>query len=389
MPEIVSVYGSSCDPLAEKVPEKMIATTTNRNLMLVGKFIPLLALALSLVTGCQVEPDSGTGPLVSSEDRYVYSQVHMGMQVRIVLYAGTQEKARQVAQEAFAEIAWLDGVLSDYRSDSELSRLVDRAGRAPVPVSRELYEVLDRGQQLARQTGGAFDITAGALTRLWRVAIRDERMPNEAELRAAIAVSGANKLRLDDATQTAQVTDTGLRLDLGGIAKGYVLDRALSTLSAHGVTRALVQAGGDVVVGAAPPGEAGWHITIPHAACEVVLADAAISTSGDTEQFVQIEGIRYSHTVDARTGFGLTHRRIATVVVSNGITADGLATALTLLEDAEMEALLDLYSETRALVGYPRTRAGPLGQEFHFWIYDKSSTQKGSNISSLFAGCRP
>ena len=312
----------------------------------------------------------------------------MGMQVRIVLYAGTRDEARQAARAAFEEIARLDWIFSDYRDDSELSRLVLRAGQAPVPVSQELYEVLDRGQRLARQTGGAFDITAGALTRLWRGAIRDERMPNEAELRSAMHASGNDKLRLDATAQTAQITGAGLRLDLGGIAKGYVIDQALTTLRAHDVTKALVEAGGDIVVGAAPPGEAGWHLTIPHAGCEVVLAEAAISTSGDTEQFVEIEGIRYSHTVDPRTGFGLTHRRIATVVVSDGFTADGLATALTLVEDVEMEALLDLYPRTRALVGYPRLPEGPLGPDYYLRVYDEASTQNGSNTPGLFAGCR-
>ena len=313
----------------------------------------------------------------------------MGMQVRIVLYAGTRDEARQAARAAFEEIARLDWIFSDYRDDSELSRLVLRAGQAPVPVSQELYEVLDRGQRLARQTGGAFDITAGALTRLWRGAIRDERMPNEAELRSAMHVSGTDKLRLDDTAQTAQIAGgAGLRLDLGAIAKGYVIDQALTTLRAHDVTKALVEAGGDIVVGAAPPGEAGWHLTIPHAGCEVVLVEAAISTSGDTEQFVEIEGIRYSHTVDPRTGFGLTHRRIATVVVSDGFTADGLATALTLVEDVEMEALLDLYPRTRALVGYPRLPEGPLGPDYYLRVYDEASTQNGSNTPGLFAGCR-
>ncbi len=334
-----------------------------------------------------MEPDTRTSLVVPREDRYVYRQVHMGMQVRIVLYSGTRDKARQAARAAFVEIARLDRIFSDYRNDSELSHFVSRAGEAPVSVSPELYEVLDRGQRLASQTGGAFDITAGTLTQLWRGAIRYERMPNEAELRSAMRTSGTGKLRLDDIAQTAQITSAGLRLDLGGIAKGYVIDQALRILRAHDVTKALVEAGGDIVVGAAPPGEVGWRLTIPHAGCEVVLTDAAISTSGDTEQFVQIEGIRYSHTVDPRTGFGLTNRQIATVVVSDGFTADGLATALTLLEDSEVEALLDFYPKTRALVGYPRLPEGPLGPEFYFRVYDEASAQEGSNTSGLFAEC--
>ncbi len=318
----------------------------------------------------------------------MYRQVHMGMQVRIVLYGATQDESRRAARAAFAEIARLDAVFSDYRADSELSRLVDRAGRAPVPVSRELYDVLDRGRRLAQQTGGAFDITAGALTRLWRAAIRDGTAPDEAERRAAIAASGADKLRLDGVAHTAQVTGAGLRLDLGGIAKGYVLDRALGTLTAHGVTRALVQAGGDIVVGAAPPGEPGWRLAIPHAACEVVVTDVAISTSGDSEQFVEIDGDRYSHTVDPRSGFGLTRRRMATVIATDGITADSLATAITIVEDREVEALLDLYPGARALVGYSRPLGDTSAAELNVQIYDEPATLHAANTTDVFAGCR-
>ena len=337
-------------------------------------------------------PDSyaGSGPesLASAEDRYVYRQVHMGMQVRIVLYAAAEDDARQAAAAAFAEIARLDAVFSDYRSDSELSRLVDRAGQAPVPVSQELYEVLGRGQQLAEQTGGAFDITAGALTRLWRAAIRDGKVPGAAERRAAMAASGPDWLRLDGGRQTAQVTGAGVRLDLGGIAKGYVIDRALGTLRAHGVTRALVEAGGDIVVGAAPRGEPGWRLTIPHAACEVVVADAGISTSGDTEQFVEIDGDRYSHTVDPRTGFGLTQRRIATVVATDGITADSLATAITILEDREVEALLHLYPGARALVGHSRPPGDTSEPELYAQIYEEPAAPDIANGPGVFAACR-
>jgi thiamine biosynthesis lipoprotein len=311
------------------------------------------------------------------------------MQVRIVLYAAEEYEARQAAGAAFAEIARLDAVFSDYRNDSELSRLVDRAGQAPVPVTQELYEVLGRGQHLARQTGGAFDITAGALTRLWRAAIRDGKVPDEAARRAAMAASGSDWLRLDGRSQTAQVTGAGVRLDLGGIAKGYVIDRALRTLGVHGVTRALVQAGGDIVVGAAPGGEVGWRLTIPYAACEVVVADAAISTSGDTEQFVEVEGKRYSHTVDPRSGFGLTQRRIATVVATDGIAADSLATAITILEDKEVEALLHLYPGARALVGHLRPLGGSSEPKlYNLQIYEEPATSHVPNAPGVFAACR-
>ena len=167
-----------------------------------------------------------------------------------------------------------------------------------------------------------------------------------------------------------------------------MIDRALSTLQLHGVTRALIEAGGDVVVGAAPHGEPGWRLTVPHAACEIVVADAAVSTSGDTEQFVEINGDRYSHTVDPRSGFGLTRRRMATVVANDGITADSLATAITILEDREVEALLDLYPGARALVGSSRSLRGASEREHFLRIYEEPATRHGANDPGVFAACR-
>ncbi len=167
-----------------------------------------------------------------------------------------------------------------------------------------------------------------------------------------------------------------------------MIDGALGTLRAQGFTRALVEAGGDVVVGAAPRGEPGWRLAIPHAACEVVVADAAVSTSGDTEQFVEIEGDRYSHTVDPRTGFGLSQRRIATVVATDSITADSLATAITILEDREVAALLDLYPGARALVGHSRPPGGTSEPEPYVQIYEEPATPPVANVPGVFAACR-
>ena len=137
-------------------------------------------------------------------------------------------------------------------------------------------------------------------------------------------------------------------LDLGGIAKGYILDQALLVLGRHGVTRALIQAGGDIVVGDPPPGRAGWRVAVPGGGEAVrgragALAHAALSLSGDTEQYVIVAGVRYSHVVDPRTGVGLTSRRQAAVVAEDGLTADGLATALTVLDDARGAELLHAY----------------------------------------------
>jgi thiamine biosynthesis lipoprotein len=283
------------------------------------------------------------------EERFVYSQVHMGMQVRVVLFAAGETAARRAAGAAFAEIARLDAIFSDYRHDSELMRLAGRSGGAPVPVSDELFTVLERAQELWSRTGGAFDVTAGPLTALWRRAIREKRPPTTAELQRAAALTGGERMILHPESRAVELTAAGMRLDLGAIAKGYILDRALLTLRRHGVSRALIEAGGDIVAGAAPPGRDDWRVAIA-AGCAITLAEAAVSTSGDRFQYVVIDGRRYSHTVDPRTGMGLTTRRTATVVAADGLTADALATALTLLDDAGSGALLAAFPYARAWI---------------------------------------
>lgn len=258
----------------------------------------------------------------------------MGVQARLILYAPDEPSAQQAARAAFDRLAALEDVMSDYRPTSELMRLGTHAPGTPVPVSDDLFAVLARAQELARLSDGAFDVTVGPLVKLWREARRSKQLPPEAERHAALERVGWQHLTLDSAAQTVTFERPGMQLDLGGIAKGYAIDEALSVLGRHGIERALVELGGDVVVGAPPPGEAGWSLQVAYADAahrRVSLAHAAVSSSGDTEQFVEIGGHRYSHIVDPRTGLGLTTRIAATVVAPDATTSDGLATLLTVL----------------------------------------------------------
>ena len=285
--------------------------------------------------------------------RYEYRQRHMGIEARVVLYAPREEAAMRAARAGFARMALLDSLLSDYRVDSELSRLSAGAGGPAVAVSAELFFVLARGQEVARLSDGAFDVTIGPLARLWREARRTGVLPSAAELQEAKARTGWRYLQLDSAARTARLLRPGMQLDLGGIAKGYAADQALAAIRTEGVESALVEMGGDVVAGAPPPGTAGWEVNLfdeDRATPWPGIACAAISTSGDTEQFVEIGGVRYSHVVDPVTGLGLSSRVAATVLAPDGITADALSTALTVLGRERGEALLARYPGARAYV---------------------------------------
>jgi len=284
-------------------------------------------------------------PAPAQAVRRQYAELHMGVAARIVLYAPDDATARRAARAAYARMALLEDIMSDYRPESEVRRLAARAGAA-VPVSGDLFVVLARAVDLWRRSDGAFDPTVGPFVELWRAARRSGRLPPRAELDSAARRVGSDKVHLDSVARTVRLDAPGMRIDLGGIAKGYILDRALDALRAQGVTRALLEAGGDIVLGDAPPGRRGWRIALPEG--DTILANHAVSTSGDTEQFVIIGGVRYSHVIDPRTGMGLTSRREATVVAPDGVTADGLATALTVLDDERGARLLRSFPQAAA-----------------------------------------
>jgi FAD:protein FMN transferase len=287
-----------------------------------------------LLCGLGMFPD----PEQATLRRFEFTSVHMGTTFRIVLYAEDEKIARTAADAAFKRIAELDGIMSDYKPASELMQLCKKAGSGPVPVSDDLFRVLTRALEISRLTGGAFDITVGPVVRLWRIARRTMILPGTDDLDRARALVGYDKVQLDAKNRTVHLKTKGMMLDLGGISKGYAARAALEVLRRHGIRHALVAGGGDIVVGEAPPGAAGWRIGIaplenPNAKPQryLSLANAAVSTSGDAEQYVEIGGKRYSHIVDPKTGLGLTTRMSVTVIATDGKTSDGLATGMCVL----------------------------------------------------------
>jgi thiamine biosynthesis lipoprotein len=250
-------------------------------------------------------------------DRYHATEPHMGTVVAITLYAESPEHAQRGFVAAFARIAHLDALLSDYNPASELSRFCS------IMPSPDLRVVVEHAQRLARQTGGAFDITAGPLSQLWRTVRKEKRLPSIEAIEEARARSGYQKL------QGMRCTVPGMKLDAGGIAKGYAADEALAVLRRLHIGSALVAVSGDIAAGNPPPGKSAWRVRVQN---EIIpLANLAVSTSGDEFQYLEIDGIRYSHIFDPRTGMALSDARPVSVIAPTGIEADSLATAISVL----------------------------------------------------------
>ena len=291
---------------------------------------------------------AGASFATSTPQRFEYSQVAMGVRARIVLYAEDEASARKAASAGFERIAHLEDVMSDYRPTSELNRLCEKGGGPATRVSPELLFILTKSQDLARQSNGAFDVTVGPLVRLWRAARKSGMLPTPAEKIAAKRLVGWRKMSIDPKASTVRLVVPGMKLDLGGIAKGYACDEAIRALREQGIHSVLVEMGGDIVVSKPPPGREGWEIEV--AGKTMTLSDSAASSSGDTEQFVEIGGKRYSHIVDPRTGLGLTNRIAVTVIAPNGVTSDGLSTAISVLREQKSKALLKLYTGVSAYI---------------------------------------
>ena len=290
-------------------------------------------------------------------DRYEFTQPQMGVSLRIVLYAENEEAANRAAMAAMARVRELNGILSDYDAKSELNRLGRSAGqRRYVAVGDDLWRVLRRAGQVAAQSDGAFDMTVGPYVRLWRRAGKTGSLPTDGELEKARSAVGYRHVLFDERCQAVALTRPDMRLDLGGIAKGYAADEALAVLRTAGIDRALVDLGGDIALGEAPPGRQGWKIGIAPWKADarpsrfLLVRRASVATSGDAWQFVEIAGRRYSHIIDPRTGRGLTERISVTVVAPDGTTADSLASAVSVLGPERGLKLIEATPGAAALV---------------------------------------
>jgi FAD:protein FMN transferase len=334
-------------PSIRDLPNRIVGSWT-RPLM-----IRILGLALICfgLAGCHT-PTTKPGL-----KRYSYAELHMGSVFRIVMYAPDEATADRAAEAAFRRVAALDEILSDYNPKSELRQLSEKPVNVPVKVSADLFKVLQISMVISKRSNGAFDVTVGPMVQQWRSSRKTRTLPTQEQITAAAAAVGYQKLRLNERKQTVTLTVPEMKLDVGGIAKGYAADAVLEILKQKGISRAMAAASGDIALGDPPPGQKGWKIgvaSIDHPqqglTREVVLRNAGISTSGDTEQYVELDGRRYSHIVDPRTGIGLTHRIGVTVIAKNATLSDGMATAVSVLGVEPGLRLVDSWPGISALL---------------------------------------
>lgn len=278
-----------------------------------------------------------------SPPRHSFIRGVMGGSGRITICSEDEAAARAAAAKAFARLDEIDAALSDHRSDSEIARLSQEPFRWHA-ASAALAQALRAAKSVGEASGGRFDPTLGPLSRLWREARRSGIPPCPEAIAEARSRCGWHLLELRESDQGLEVKflAAGMGLDFGGIGKGLGADEALAVLRAHGMASAIVDLGGDIAVGAAPRGANGWRISLlSHADAEsavLELAECGIATSGDREQHLAIGGDRLSHLLDPASGEPSNHSPTVTVVARNAANADGLATAISLLDASQAVA---------------------------------------------------
>ncbi|AKJ29223.1 FAD:protein FMN transferase [Caldimonas brevitalea] len=281
------------------------------------------------------------GPLSRRRDRavaggawYSRQEAIMGTPVRVELWSETRAAAEAAMAAVMAEMHRIDRAMSPHKADSELSRLNRDAANGPVPVSDELYELIARSMAFSELSGGAFDITYAAVGHLYDY--RRRVRPTEEAVEQARAAVGYRHLLLDPHSRSVRFARAGVRIDLGGFAKGHAVDKSIAILKAAGIRHAMVSAGGDSHVLGDRRGRP-WTIAVrdPRRPGEVVavlpLEDVSISTSGDYERFFEHGQVRFHHLIDPRTGRSPSSVRSVTILAPDGLTSEGLSKSVFML----------------------------------------------------------
>ena len=308
------------------------------------------ALAALLAVGW-----SAPAARAAQERLFVRSRYLMGTLVEIKARGRDAATTQAAITAAFDEIARLEGLMSHWRDDSQVARINAAAGKAPVAVAPEVFEVIRRAIGASRVTGGAFDITVASVGALWRIDGENPRVPAQEEIRRALPSVGWRHVRLDEEARTVFLDAPGVRIGLGGIAKGYAVDRAVAILRSRGVRSAIVTAGGDTAL-LGSDGDRPWRIGIRHPRAKdrtiawFDAADTTVHTSGDYERFIVVKGKRYGHILNPATGRPASRARSVTVVTKDGILGDALSTGIFVMDPGQGLRLAGSLSGVDALI---------------------------------------
>ncbi|HBE97615.1 MAG TPA: FAD:protein FMN transferase [Verrucomicrobiales bacterium] len=312
----------------------------------IGKFIHSLAVLLKSAACLCL----GTTSLFAQKGgeaektRQYFSEPHLGTIVQIVFYSEDKEHSQKLAKQCFERIEKLNRIFSNYLPDSEVSQLCAKPVKVACKVSDDLFEVIAQAQEISAATGGAFDITLGRVTRKWR----EKKLSQE---KATVRESQATyqDVVLNPGAKSVLLRQT-LKIDLGGIAKGYIADQLMVILKKAGIKQAAVIIGGEMVFTEAPPGKAGWTVGIERPSHQVLgmlkLSNIALSTSGDSYQFFEKDGVRHAHLIDPFNRKPKTDRRNVTILARSAMLADAWATALRV---SAPEAALKLAKEEKEI----------------------------------------
>jgi thiamine biosynthesis lipoprotein len=308
-----------------------MSTVARITIIVVSSVVLFTGLYLTLRPGGPVVIDSG-------------ERVVMGTFSRIVAIAADEATARTCIAAACAEQDRIEALMSYHRADSELARMNREAADRPVAVSKDTFEVLREARRFSELSDGAFDVTVGPLMDLWRAAADANRPPSEVELAAARAKTGWRNVILDPNTSTVRFRVQGMKVDLGGIAKGYAVDRSVEVMRQNGAQGGMVDLGGNVrCFGLAPRGRSHWYVAVqdPNIAPADVqpggppvvlqIEEGAVSTSGHYRRFVIVAGRRQSHILDPNTGYDNESLASVTVIAPDATAADALSTAVSVL----------------------------------------------------------
>jgi thiamine biosynthesis lipoprotein len=307
------------------------------------------SLALLLAGSPALAAQSGTD---TREYRYV-----MGTSMQVQAIGGDQAARRAAIDAAFAAMAEVDRLMSNYRSDSELSHVNREAARGPVVVSDPLLRVIEAAQRVSAACNGAFDVTIGPLVRLWGFRDNTPHIPTSAELGAVRPLVGYRSLIVDAPHHTIRFAHPGMEIDLGGIAKGFAVEVAANVLRDHGLT-GFIDAGGNQYMLGTPPGKSVWTVGIknPDAANRLIgvvdVKGGSASTSADYATFLVAEGRTYGHLLDPHTLQPSTASLSATIVSEDGTLADAMSKAAFILGPHQGIALIDATPGMAGVIAY-------------------------------------